>query len=384
MYRKKRAQVAIEYMAVVFISLILISGFTYYFFSQKDSYEDEAMESRVDHIGNKISQYAEEAHYSTGPYRKVFKTRMPEPVDSLRVQDKNQIVFETSDGRNFVYMTRIPVYGYIENGSIQSGKIVVENVNNKAVICSDTPCSCAASEIHCDDLADNDCDGYVDGADTDCCPDADSDNYTDIDHTGTGPHYCQLPDTFAQDCNGSDPNVNPDRPEQCDPIDHNCDGSETNGVCGFNCYVEANFGDDGMGTCQAMYNPLFSLDSNNNSHVKVPGGANYGHDLCCENQISFGVQLNWYTSATCNAGDTRVLGFDEGVPAGGHVENGSLSNYNYSLCAEVTGSAFNLNCTLNPIGVPCTNTEIATLQNENNSHIGAPGIHIRSLCCRFE
>jgi hypothetical protein len=65
----------------------------------------------------------------------------------------------------------------------------------------------------CADGIDNDCDGDIDAADSDCCSDSDGDTF----YAGTG---CGSPD-----CNDNDPTINPLASEDCtDTVDNDCDG----------------------------------------------------------------------------------------------------------------------------------------------------------------
>ena len=324
---KKRAQAAIEYSMVVFISLILISGFTYYFFEQKTSYEDDTVQSRIDNIGMKVSEFAEEAKYSTGPYRKTFRVNIPEGIERLYVHDKNYIVFETFDGKDFVYESRSPVFGYIENDSIHSGKVIVEKINDKAVICTTAPCNCKSSEIYCDDKADNDCDGYVDGADTDCCDDIDGDGFTGIHFSGVPP-YCAL-GSFAKDCNDTNSSYYPGTSYNC-PYDKNCNAVTDDSGCGvIDCSDWYNWtGTVGVTSTQNCYQKA-DMTSN---RCEGLGNCTDPNTIDCETQPNV---LN-YTCGVCQYIDT------------GDCDNnvvGSCSNYDSShSCAPNTHCDGSGNC----------------------------------------
>lgn len=168
MHRKK-SQVAIEYMMLVSIVLVMIMGFSYYFFSQKEQFEHDAMEAKVDYIGNRVSKLAEEAYYSIGPYRKTLNVQVPEKIERIYVHDKKYLVFETDDGETYVYQSDSPMYGYVEGSEAHSGQVIIEKVGDKAVICTGLECKCYDSEIgYCGDLVDNDCDGQIDHSDSEC------------------------------------------------------------------------------------------------------------------------------------------------------------------------------------------------------------------------
>jgi hypothetical protein len=114
-----------------------------------------------------------------------------------------------------------------------------------------------AAEI-CDDLKDNDCDGQIDQADSDCvsgCIDNDGDGYG----VGTG---CLGPDCDDDPATGM--YANPGMPEICDGFDNNCNGSTDEGcaVCGNGIVEGAEVCDDGntdaCGSCNAACDGLGS------------------------------------------------------------------------------------------------------------------------------
>ena len=372
-----KAQAAIEYSMVVFISLILISGFTYYFFEQKTSYEDDTVQSRIDNIGMKVSEFAEEAKYSTGPYRKTFRVNIPEGVQRMYVHDGKYIVFETYDGNTFVYQSRNSVFGYIEEDKIHSGKVVVEKVNESAVICGSSPCKCMDNEIgYCDDKADNDCDGYVDGADTDCCDDIDGDGYTGIELSGT-PSYCAL-GSFAKDCNDTNSSFYPGTSFVC-AYDDSCNVISDDPSCGViecsgwynwtgtqgvtasqNCYYKDNLTSN---RCESAGN---CKDSNSTDCESQPGILNYTCGICqyiasgdCDGTVEG--SCSYYDpsnvcspNAHCDGAGTCVCdaGYDDcdgsATDSDGCESDLSSDNNNCGVCANSCGS--NAHCS----GGSCT------------------------------
>jgi len=98
------------------------------------------------------------------------------------------------------------------------------------------------------DGVDNDCDGSLDGSDavgaTPWYPDLDNDFFG----AGAPLVQCVQPLGYradATDCDDLDNSINPGAPEQCDGIDHNCNGSTDDGVVESLWYLDAD--DDGFG-----------------------------------------------------------------------------------------------------------------------------------------
>jgi len=88
----------------------------------------------------------------------------------------------------------------------------LDNDDDGSVDCDDPDCVGVCVEI-CDDFADNDGDGLTDCDDSDCgsfC-DADSDGYLDVARGG-------------DDCDDTNPDVNPDAIEVCNGYDDDCNG----------------------------------------------------------------------------------------------------------------------------------------------------------------
>ncbi|MED5373397.1 MAG: MopE-related protein [Myxococcota bacterium] len=95
-----------------------------------------------------------------------------------------------------------------------------------ATDCDDTESASFPGNPEVCDALDNNCDGSVDeGVTTTFYVDGDSDGWGDADNTVEA---CEVPSgavSRADDCDDSEPTVNPDGTELCDGLDNNCDGS---------------------------------------------------------------------------------------------------------------------------------------------------------------
>ncbi|HZV46535.1 MAG TPA: putative metal-binding motif-containing protein, partial [Thermodesulfovibrionales bacterium] len=96
----------------------------------------------------------------------------------------------------------------------------LDNDRDGLVDCDDPDCAgdpvCAGASEICNNSLDDDGDGLIDCDDPDC----------EIDNDGDG--YFALP--CGNDCNDTNPNMNPGKPEVCDGKDNNCNGVIDEGI----------------------------------------------------------------------------------------------------------------------------------------------------------
>jgi len=144
----------------------------------------------------------------------------------------------------------------------------------------DDPQSYPNATEHCGDGVDNDCDGFVDGMDSDCAGDDDAgDDDTGDDDTGdddsAGDDDTADDDTgdddsaddedddgdgFAPsdgDCNDNDPDVHPGAFDDCDDIDNDCDGWINDDVTASDLYETWTSAPYDLGDLTAAYHNFF-------------------------------------------------------------------------------------------------------------------------------
>lgn len=179
-------------------------------------------------------------------------TEIPEFSDNRPDED------DDGDGFCEVGQDNVIVNGHCRDDGEQGDGVPVD--------CNDTDAevSPAAIEI-CDDGFDNDCDGFVDGDDTDCggtqnddplldrdgdgyCPGGGQDWNGDGDCSdviGSGPFSFSEPSDLPEhmDCDDNNVHVNPSAKEICDLVDNDCDGEiDEDGVCPAGCQPYRKFG----------------------------------------------------------------------------------------------------------------------------------------------
>ena len=175
----------------------------------------------------------------------------------------------------------------------------------------------------CSDAEDNDCDGSVDGADSDCVEtwyycDSDSDTYISSLVTGScpgancWPSGCQL--TSGDDCNDGDSGINPGIEEVCDGIDNNCDDQIDEGLTAV-YYVDSDsdtYGNPDVSQVSCTQPDNYILDGNDcddNDAAVNPGETEIPYnsidDDCNEETFDEDLDRDGYTltQGDCNDND---------------------------------------------------------------------------------
>ena len=116
--------------------------------------------------------------------------------------------------------------------------------------CIDTDATVNPDQTEVCNSRDDDCDGLIDVDDPDVTglvtvyPDGDGDDYGD----GAATQVCTPAADEALvdgDCDDDDPTINPGEPEQCDNVDHDCDGATDNDITDLDWYPDSDL--DGYG-----------------------------------------------------------------------------------------------------------------------------------------
>lgn len=135
-----KAQVAMEYVIVVFMVALLIIPAVYLIYSFSKSSETELMQSQVNKIGNEIVRTAEKVYYQGAPSRIVLDESMPEGVTLIKIEkdwdlNQNELVFDTyfgSKSSQFSFPSKVNIAGSFPPESYAGGlkKIRIEAVEN--------------------------------------------------------------------------------------------------------------------------------------------------------------------------------------------------------------------------------------------------------------
>jgi hypothetical protein len=124
----KKAQISVEYLIVLGLSLALIITASYIFYMYSKSSNDNVVKSEITNIGKQILTNAESI-YSLGQGSKIrLDLNIPEEVKEIEVLDNSELVIVSAFGPNVhesVFFSDIPINGTIDNsaGSLRNFSI---------------------------------------------------------------------------------------------------------------------------------------------------------------------------------------------------------------------------------------------------------------------
>lgn len=181
----------------------------------------------------------------------------------------------------------------------------------------------------CDDGRDNDTDGQIDCADSDCADDAVCDCDADSDGVRSTTSACG-----GTDCNDVDPAVYPSAAEVCDGKDNNCDGQVDNNA-GTTWYRDADSDGHGAaaGTLRACSQPAGYVaagdDCDDTDPAVKPGASERCNnaDDNCNGQIDEAVaSADWYRDGDGDGFGAGTPTRDCKAPGAGWIEQGGDCN----------------------------------------------------------
>jgi hypothetical protein len=316
------------------------------------------------------------------------------PVDGLIIYDTTEHVFKYYDGLEWQSVLNMSTnqfwfadqdgdgYGFPFN--VIYSPIAPENyvANNDDCDDTDSATNPEGNEI-CDDI-DNDCDTLIDDADPDITGqltfyiDSDGDGYGNM---SVDTLTCDQPVGYvsnSDDCNDSNPGINPDATEECDGIDNDCDGlidDEDPSVNGILVYPDMDgdqFGDGSATPDTVCIIPPDYADNNFDCDDSNPNINPLAPELCdgIDNDCDPTTEGNDepLLGTPCDGPDTDLC--EEGVYVcnAGSLECDDMTGDNIEICDDGIDNDCDgqIDC---PPGFTCCNNECVDTQ-ENINHCG--------------
>jgi uncharacterized protein (UPF0333 family) len=125
----KKCQASFEYMLVVGIMFIGLSGAVFFFISYQKTSEQELDRSKLNYVVEIINRETTESFYTTGIYKKELKYQLPQGITRIYTYNNTHntssfIVFETFS-HNYTYALNTPVCANITQ-RFNTGRIIIE------------------------------------------------------------------------------------------------------------------------------------------------------------------------------------------------------------------------------------------------------------------
>ena len=133
--KKRKAQVAIEYMMIIGIVLLITVPTVILFYQHAGRSADAVRANQADNFLQSVLNSANVVYYGGPPTRQTVKSRLPSKIENLTIERSNnasllKISFQTSDGISTVSrpIDNIPVYGFLDSDDLSEGvkEVIVE------------------------------------------------------------------------------------------------------------------------------------------------------------------------------------------------------------------------------------------------------------------
>lgn len=135
--QKKRAQAAMEYLAIIAIALVLLIPLVYLFHMYTSEYSNTIVQSRIKSIGEDLVNTAETVYYMGYPARLTIQEEFPSGIKGMNITSDwalstNIISFYLWDGQELAYFCGVNINATVSPEDYSAGlkNIVLETRNS--------------------------------------------------------------------------------------------------------------------------------------------------------------------------------------------------------------------------------------------------------------
>ncbi len=116
-FRKKKAQVSIEYLIIVGFVVAVLIGILAIAFFYSGTIKDRIKMTQINNFANKIISTSESVFYAGEPSRATISAYLPENVKEIEIIENSLVLtFQASSGLNKVsFLSQVPISGAIDS-----------------------------------------------------------------------------------------------------------------------------------------------------------------------------------------------------------------------------------------------------------------------------
>ncbi|MDM8516317.1 MopE-related protein [Desulfobacterales bacterium HSG16] len=213
-------------------------------------------------------------------------------------------------------------------------------------------------ETSCKDGIDNDCDGFIDCADSDCVGTSDCKSCTDKDEDG---YFAEAECSTEVDCNDNDPAIHPGNPEtNCnDNIDNDCDKlvdcKDSDCTGSVDCKNDQCIDADSDGSF--VGHGCFPVDCDDSDPARSPDNPEICDDKIdndCDGHIDCDDTDDCASEQACNCTDQDKDGYFLEDGCGTEIDCDDTNQAIYPGATEICGDSIDQDC--DGLDYPCTYT----------------------------